>query len=100
MKTPSPAQVRNQEYNRERWKLLRLRGQITRIINKLQEYRQYEIMKADGISRASEITMKLKTLDKHLKKHYDTLVREQRAGEDFSSNYVELTRLDSKGINK
>lgn len=78
---------------------MRLRNQIPRIIGRLHEYRQYEIMQSSGISRVSEIILKLQTLDKHLAKHLVTLTQEQRDGEDFSSNYVELTKLASKGIN-
>jgi division protein CdvB (Snf7/Vps24/ESCRT-III family) len=99
MKKPTPAQLRNQEFNRERWKLMRLRNQIPRIISRLHEYRQYEIMQSSGLSRISEIIMKLKAIDTHLEKHLVTLTQEQRSGEDFSSNYVELTKLASKGIN-
>ena len=99
MKKPSPAQLRNQEFNRERWKLMRLHNQIPRIISRLHEYRQYEIMQSSGLSRISEIIAKLEAIDKHLAWHSTTLTREQRAGEDFSSNYVELTKLRSKGIN-
>lgn len=91
-KPRSSAQTRSAVYAAEFAKLRSLLLKVDRMKTDLQSLSQYAPKHHSGIVLTSVIYLDLAKISTQIHQHARTLQAEYDAGEEFSSNYVELTK--------